>query len=1541
MTANLGSTNLRNYPDVALTADNIFVFSDDGLAQYVGGTSCAAPLWAAFVALANQQAAAYGRPTLGFINPAIYALGLGENYSNCFHDIVTGNNTWSESPLRFFATPGYDLCSGWGTPVGSNLVNALALDPLQITPPGDWASGGIVGGPFTPASQIYVLTNGGSAALEWSAGVSAPWLEIWPLGGTLVSGGSPATVTASLTPAASNLFLGDYTATIWFTNLSQGTVQTRTVALAVIKPPGILTQPASVSTIGGTTVTFSVSAAGGLPLNCQWQCNGTNMLDDGRISGSQTTLNDPGNIYGTVTTTLTINNVSVADAGTYALVASNASGVIVSSDALLTITPSIPVLVQQPVSQAVLIGATAQIQVAADGTSPFSYQWQDNGTNLADGNNVTGSLTPTLTISGATSANIGTYSVVVSNAIGATTSTGAVLNVQVFMPGGELVENGNFETGSFPPWDESGNATNAIVSASPMAVHSGDYGALLGAAGSLGYLSQPMQTTAGAYYLISLWLDVTNQTAASKFLVAWNGVEVFDHTNLIATGWTNLQLIALAEDSNTVLELGFRDDQGFLGLDDIQVVPLFSADGPPIIATQPISQFTLQGASVTLSVLSSGVFPLFYQWQFDNLNIEGATNASLMLTNLSGNQGGTYDVVVSNSLGTATSSNAIVTVLAGVTELITFDDLPYRLIPVPASYDNLTWSNFYYLNSIVQRTSGYTAGMVSVPKVAYNAGGAPASISASTPFVFNSAYLTAAWYDNLQVEVRGYNGATLLYDNTYTLSAATPTLINFNYLDVTSVQFNSFGGTPHPGYNGSGTEFVMDNVTAYVVPVVPAPPPLSLSLAYTFSGFDGGRPTSALIQGDDGSLYGTTEYGGTNGYGTVFKMTTNGALTTLFSLGPFNNGPIGSLVQGSDGKLYGTTEYGGTNNSGTIFSITTDGMFSTLASFDLATTGGSPITPLVQGADGSFYGTTPLGGAHGLGTAFNVTTNGTLTTLISFDSTNGSNPEAALIQGGDGNFYGTTFLGGTYNAGTIFRMATNGTVTTVVSLDGFNAYPYGAMTLGTDGNLYGTTEEGGSNNFGTLFCVTTNGAFSTLFSFDYYNSGGSPSGSLAQGTDGNLYGTTEEGGSFGTTYFNGTYGGGSIFCATTNGTLTTLFSFENTNGLSTEAGMVLASDGNFYGTAPYGGAGFNGYYNSGDGVIFRLGATALTSAPPAIITQPSSQVVPAGGAPLFAVSANGTAPLNYLWQRNGVPIAGATSSVYRTNNVQASDSGDQFNCRVENTYGEIMSVSPALTIVQRSGPIFSFSGTDGGYVFSALALGADGSFYGTTQYGGANGNGTVFNVTTNGALTTLASLNFYLTGANPLAGLTLGADGNLYGIAPYGGLHDDGTVFRVTTNGVLTVLANFNGNDGSQPVGELIQGADDNFYARHLRWRAVQLWNHLPAGDQRDVDHLAFVRLFRRRLSPGSLAASRRRQFLRHRINRWAKLCGNRIPNDNQRHVNDSICVRRYGWRLPPRNIDGGCRRNALRHNHRRRRKRLWHDLQPCHERSADHSVCF
>ena len=234
MTTNRGSTTMRNVPDVALTADNVYVRYGNGSSGTFGGTSCAAPLWAGFTALVNQQAVASGRSTVGFVNPAIYTIGQGANYAVDFHDITTGNNTWPSSPANFYAVPGYDLCTGWGTPAGQSLINALAgpSDTLVITPASGFAASGPVGGPFSVTTQNFSLTNLGTISLNWSVNSTASWLTASPNSGALAAGGQ-TTVTANLNSAAYNLAVGTYSANVWFTNQTTSAAQLRQFTLLV------------------------------------------------------------------------------------------------------------------------------------------------------------------------------------------------------------------------------------------------------------------------------------------------------------------------------------------------------------------------------------------------------------------------------------------------------------------------------------------------------------------------------------------------------------------------------------------------------------------------------------------------------------------------------------------------------------------------------------------------------------------------------------------------------------------------------------------------------------------------------------------------------------------------------------------------------------------------------------------------------------------------------------------------------------------------------------------------------------------------------------------------------------------------------------------------------------------------------------------------------------------------------------------------------------------------------------------------------------
>lgn len=233
MAANEGSTTMRNVPDVAMTADNVYIVAnedaDDGP---VGGTSCAAPAWAAFTALANQQAAAYSKPAVGFAAPTLYAAGKSASYLSDFNDITTGNNFWAFMVTNFPAVAGYDLCTGWGTPSGDNLIDLLAgaSDSLGVAPGKAFVAFGPSGGGFSANSELFSLTNSSTSSLNWSLINTSSWLTASSPGGALAAHATTQ-VTVSLNAAADSLTAGTYVGGILFSNQTSHAVRTRDFVL--------------------------------------------------------------------------------------------------------------------------------------------------------------------------------------------------------------------------------------------------------------------------------------------------------------------------------------------------------------------------------------------------------------------------------------------------------------------------------------------------------------------------------------------------------------------------------------------------------------------------------------------------------------------------------------------------------------------------------------------------------------------------------------------------------------------------------------------------------------------------------------------------------------------------------------------------------------------------------------------------------------------------------------------------------------------------------------------------------------------------------------------------------------------------------------------------------------------------------------------------------------------------------------------------------------------------------------------------------------
>jgi uncharacterized repeat protein (TIGR03803 family) len=403
-----------------------------------------------------------------------------------------------------------------------------------------------------------------------------------------------------------------------------------------------------------------------------------------------------------------------------------------------------------------------------------------------------------------------------------------------------------------------------------------------------------------------------------------------------------------------------------------------------------------------------------------------------------------------------------------------------------------------------------------------------------------------------------------------------------------------YGVTGWEGTFSGGTLFVISGGSNYAVVV-----------NFNDSGGDGINSVARLIQGGDGALYGTTQNGGSNGQGTVFKINKDGSGYTILKSFTGSNGdgaePVACVVQGSDGALYGTTswdsESGGiVSGNGTVFKLNSDGSgYRMLRHFAGGSDGANPLYgQLIQATDGMLYGTTMNGGTTSLGTVFRINMDGSGYLVVKrFSGGNeGYHPYGGLAQAADGALYGTTSSGGVGTQGTVFKMNPDGTGFTV--LHGFQSaeggIPYAGLIQGRDSALYGTTSAGGANGKGTIFKLNIDGTGYTILKSLGVNDGVSPLAPIIQGSNGVLYGTTSFGGNP-----NALIGAGAVFQLNTDGTgFRVLKIFTQTGeGYSPHAGLLQDADGTLYGTTSSGGRGGNL-----DGTIFSLVPAAVLSTAP-------------------------------------------------------------------------------------------------------------------------------------------------------------------------------------------------------------------------------------------------------------------------------------------------------------------------------------------------------
>ncbi|MFY9558719.1 MAG: choice-of-anchor tandem repeat GloVer-containing protein [Terriglobales bacterium] len=538
----------------------------------------------------------------------------------------------------------------------------------------------------------------------------------------------------------------------------------------------------------------------------------------------------------------------------------------------------------------------------------------------------------------------------------------------------------------------------------------------------------------------------------------------------------------------------------------------------------------------------------------------------------------------------------------------------------------------------------------------------------------------------------------------------------------------------------------------------------TFSVLYNF-GSAGGDPIQPLAagtvaQGQDGSLYSTTPNGGANNQGAVFRISPDGTLSVVYSF-VCCWVPLGGLTLGTDGKFYGASQGGGALGDGTVYTVTPAGVLTVLHDFTGLADGDNPKSQPIEGTDRNFYGTTWRGAnnacGNGCGTVYRITPAGDFTTLYSFDFTHGFQPWGPLVLGTNGNFYGTTSKGGTSGGsggGVVFKITPAGKLTVLHNFcsqpgctDGQD--PTSPLVQGTDGSFYGTTGQGGANGFGEVFKITAGGTLTVLHSFNGTSDGYIPfegNAGLVQATDGNFYGANTYGGSLGF---------GTFFQITPKGAFSVLYNFDGTTGWNPYVTPFQHTNGVIYGDTQLGGTGnvspcIAGSPNASCGVFYSWTAPGLR---PFVRLLPYSgnvgdtiEFLGQGFTATTTVSFNGTTANRTIV--SGTYLTATVPSGARTGLVTVTTSGGKLKSNKKfRVTPQITSFSPASgpvgTVVTITGVSLTQTTkvTFGGVVATSFTVNSDTQVTATVPSGAKTGK---IVITTPGGMAT-STTNFTVT----------------------------------------------------------------------------------------------------------------------------------------------------------------------------------------------------
>lgn len=564
---------------------------------------------------------------------------------------------------------------------------------------------------------------------------------------------------------------------------------------------------------------------------------------------------------------------------------------------------------------------------------------------------------------------------------------------------------------------------------------------------------------------------------------------------------------------------------------------------------------------------------------------------------------------------------------------------------------------------------------------------------------------------------------------------------------------------------------------------------------HDFRRSEGWHPYSGLIEGSDGSLYGTTADGGALGGGTVFRINRFGQLVVIHVLNPATDGrsPMGALVQAADGRFYGTTVSGGPGGEGTVFSVAQTGGFTVLHAFS-GPDGAAPVGALIQGHDGQFYGTTRNGGDSGVGTVFRISSGGSFVSLTSFARSGTNTPLAGLAEVSPGLFCGTNAAG--------FGLNLPGGAQFVVSgglfcINGAGAsqsnvwfisgeVPVSPLLVASDGFAYFAADQGAT----AVFRYSPSGGPELLARVEAR----SPFGGLTETSDGRLYGVAFS---------------GAIFMMDSPDSARVVHTFTS-DGFNPTGRLLRSVDGDFYGTTSSGGTPLEWWMRpAGTGFRFSLAGGHQTIASLSTISgaRAVGDLTEAPDGRLFGTTEAEVFVLSKAGDIN--PELPCTTHVFSSPLTLGLD-GRLYGVHWDTPSGH-GSVSRTTTEGCPSDRPHVFTGADGSVPFGGVLQASDGDFYGTTSAGGAFGVGTIYKMTADGVLTTLH--HFAETdGASPAGPLIEGLDGVLYGTTVLGGDQGVGTVFRISRDGAFETLHDLQLSEGAYVFAGLTQASDGAFY---------------------------------------------------------------------------------------------------------------------------------